>query len=35
MSHKHLFHIRSKQHLPCISGKFHAIRSCQTKDMMK
>jgi len=35
MNHKHLFHIHNKQHLLCTSGNFHAIRSCQSKDMMK
>jgi len=35
MNHKHLFHIHNKQHLLCISGNFHAIRSWQSKDMMK
>jgi len=31
-SHKHLFNIHNTQHLLCTSGKFHAIRSCQSKD---
>jgi len=35
MSDKHLFHIYNNQHLLCIYGNFHAIRSCQSKDMMK
>jgi len=35
MNHKHLFHIRNKQHLLYTSGNFHAIRTCQRKGMMK
>jgi len=32
MGHKHLFY-HNKQHLLYTSGNFHAIRSCQRKDM--
>jgi len=32
---KHLFHIQNKQHLLCTSGNFHAIRSSQSRDILK
>jgi len=32
-SHRHLFHVHNKQCLLCTSGNFHAICSCQSKDM--
>jgi len=35
MNHKYLFHIHNEQHFLCTSGNFHAIRSCQSKGMMK
>jgi len=35
MNHKHIFHIHNKQQLLSTSGNFHAVCSCQNKDMMR
>jgi len=35
MNHKYLLYFHNKQHLLCTSGNFHAIRICESKDMMK